>query len=158
VIQRNRLADHRPGAAVVEFAFLLPFILILLLGLWEMGRAAQVNQMLYNAAREGARQASTGLITDSAVQQVVLNYLQNAGLPTQDVVVTVQDLTSPGTDATVATWMDQLQVTVSIPFKDVAWSSLRLVTTPTTQLTAQVLWNSLRDQGYPTSISAPAGY
>jgi hypothetical protein len=126
--------------------------------MWEEGRAIQVNQILYNAVREGARQASTGLISNSAVQQVVLNYLQNAGLPTQDVTVTVQDLTSPGTDATTAAWMDQFQVTASIPYKDVAWTNLLQAMTPTSQLTAQAVWNSMKDQNYPTSISTPAGF
>jgi Flp pilus assembly protein TadG len=75
VLLSNRLAYHRRGVAAVEFAFVLPFILILLLGMWEEGRAIQVNQILYNAAREGARQASTGVVTNSAAQQVVINYL-----------------------------------------------------------------------------------
>jgi hypothetical protein len=72
--------------------------------------------------------------------------------------VTVQDLTSPGTDATAAAWMDQLQVNVSIPYKDVAWTNLLQAMTSTSQLTAQVVWNSLRDQNYPSSINSPAGY
>src|SRR5437870_8740236 len=109
------LRIHRPhgrrATAVIEFALLLPFILILLVGIWEVGRLIEVNQLLYNAAREGCRQASTGTINNTAVEQVVVNYLKNAGMPTQNLVVTVQDLTSPGTDVSAATWMDQLQVT-----------------------------------------------
>jgi Flp pilus assembly protein TadG len=141
----------------VEFAFLLIFMLFLLLGTWEVGRLIEVNQLLYNAAREGCRKAVTGLDSNSTVQQVVTNYLSNAGLPTQNVVVTVQDVTSPGTDASNASWMDQMQVTVTIPCKDVAWSTLYLVTNPSRKMTVQATWNCMKDQNYPTSITAPAG-
>lgn len=153
----HRRTHDRWGTAAVEFALLLPFILILLLGLWEVGRLIEVNQLLYNAAREGCRQASTGLINNAAVQQVVVNYLKNAGLPTLNVVVDVQDATKPGTDVSNATWMDQLQVTVTIPCADVLWSTLDLVTTATSKLTVQAAWNSMKDQSYPTTITAPPG-
>jgi Flp pilus assembly protein TadG len=157
VIHSNR-RTRRPGTAAVEFAFLLPFILILLLGLWEVGRLIEVNQLMYNAAREGCRQASTGLINNTAVQQVVVNYLKNAGLPTQNVVVNVQDLTNPGTDAMNAAWMDQFQITVTIPCEDVLWSTIDLVTNGSSQMTVQATWNSMKDQTFPNSTTAPPGY
>ncbi|HLJ94738.1 MAG TPA: TadE/TadG family type IV pilus assembly protein [Gemmataceae bacterium] len=157
MILLNRKVRRRRGTAAVEFGFLLPFILILLLGLWEVGRLIEVNQLLYNAAREGCRQASTGLINNNAVQQVVINYLKNAGLPTQNVSVTVQDLTNPGTDVSNATWMDQLQVIVTIPCDDVTWSSIDLTTNSTSKLTVQAIWNSMKDQTYPTTINPPPG-
>ena len=76
---------HRQGrraVAAVEFAMILPVILTLLLGIWEVGRMIEIQQILYNAAREGGRQASTGQLTDAQVQTVVIQYLQTAGLPT----------------------------------------------------------------------------
>ena len=98
---------------------MLPMAVILLLGTWELGRMSEVQQILNNAVREvAARQASAGQMTNSQVQSVVTNYVNNAGLPTTNVVVTVQDLTSPGTDVSVASQSDQLQVTVSILFTD----------------------------------------
>ena len=133
-------------------------ILILLLGLWEVGRLIEVNQILYNAAREGCRQASTGTMNNTAVQQVVTNYIKNAGLPTQNVTVTVQDLTNAGTDVSQATWMDQLQITITMPCEDVLWSTTDLVTTANSKFTIQAMWNSMKDQTYPNSINAPAGY
>jgi Flp pilus assembly protein TadG len=158
VILCNRRARGRRGTAAVEFAFLLPFILMLLLGLWEVGRLIEVNQLLYNAAREGCRQASTALVNNTAVQQVVVNYLKNAGLPTQNLVVNVQDLTNPGTDAMNAAWMDQFQITVTIPCEDVLWTTLDQVTTATSKMTVQATWNSMKDQSYPGSINPPPGY
>ena len=38
----------------VEAAFVLPLALIFLFGTWEVGRIIELNQILYNAAREGA--------------------------------------------------------------------------------------------------------
>src|SRR5581483_10800058 len=117
----TRIRRPRAGVAAIEMAFVMSFILPpLLLGTWEVGRMINVKQMLGNAAREGARQASAGQINNTQVQQVVVNYLKNAGIPTTNVVATVSDLSNPGTDATKAVQFDQLQVTVTIPFKDVA--------------------------------------
>ncbi len=93
----------------------------------------------------------------SQVQQVVTDYLKDAGLPTTNSVVTVQDLTNPSTDPTLATEFDNLQVTVTIPFKDVRWSSALLVTSNSTILKATANWFSENGSAYPTSISAPAG-
>src|SRR5689334_20071830 len=86
----------RQGVAAVEFAVVLPFLLLLLAGIWEVGAMVEVQQILSNAAHVGGRQASTGLNTNAQVQQAVLQYLQNAGLPTQNVTVTVTDVTSGG--------------------------------------------------------------
>ena len=63
--------------------------LILMLGTWEVGHMVEVEQILNNAVREGGRCASTGLNTNSEVQQTVLNYLQNSGLPSTSATVTV---------------------------------------------------------------------
>ena len=51
---RNRLRDER-GATAVEFAFIVPLLLILVLGIVEFGHAFQVQGTLSAAAREGVR-------------------------------------------------------------------------------------------------------
>ncbi|WP_458115440.1 TadE/TadG family type IV pilus assembly protein [Arthrobacter sp. D2-10] len=47
--------DRERGAAAVEFAILLPVLLLLLLGIMELGRAYNVQMTLTNSAREGVR-------------------------------------------------------------------------------------------------------
>lgn len=47
---------HRRGAAIVEFAVVLPLLITLLLGVIEYGWLFMVRQSLQNAAREGCRQ------------------------------------------------------------------------------------------------------
>lgn len=46
------------GAAAVEFAILLPVLLLILIGIMEFGRAFNVQITASNAAREGARYAA----------------------------------------------------------------------------------------------------
>jgi len=47
--------DRERGAAAVEFALVLPVLLLLVLGMLEFSRAYNVQISLTNAAREGAR-------------------------------------------------------------------------------------------------------
>ena len=148
----------RKGLAAVELAFVIPLLLTFLLGIWEVGRMIDINQILSNAAREGARQSSAGLKTDSQVQQVVLNYLTNSGIPTTHAIVTISNLTSPGTDSAAAAQLDQMQVNVSIPFSDVRWILLNFVTNSSTKINAQASWYSVKDQQFPTSVTVPPGY
>jgi Flp pilus assembly protein TadG len=148
---------RRRGTAAVEMAFVTPLIVTLLLGTWEMGRYVEVQQIISDAAREGGRQASSGQMTNSQIITAVTNYVSFAGLPTADLVVTVNDLTNPGTDASLATALDQLQVTVSLPFKDVRWTPLKLVTTDSTNVTATVVWYSSIPLSYPNNVTSPVG-
>ena len=51
---RKRLRDER-GATAVEFAFIVPLLIVLVLGIAEFGHAFQVQGTLSAAAREGVR-------------------------------------------------------------------------------------------------------
>jgi Flp pilus assembly protein TadG len=51
----------RRGAAAVEFAVVMTFVLVpFMCGVWEVGRLVQVQQIVSNSAREGARLAAQG--------------------------------------------------------------------------------------------------
>jgi Flp pilus assembly protein TadG len=52
--------NRRRGVAAVEFGLCLPVIVVLLLGILEVGRITQVSNVLWNGARESARDASLG--------------------------------------------------------------------------------------------------
>jgi Flp pilus assembly protein TadG len=164
---------RRRGAAAVELAVVAPVILVLLTGIWEVGRMVEVQQMLSNAAREGARQAATGQLTNSKVENVVVQYLQVAGIPTTNSNTTgnngiqaitgnpevqmVTDLTNPGYDVSNAQYLDQIQVTVQIPFQDVRWSLLSLITSQSTTMNATVTWYTMVDKPYPIPPDPPPG-
>lgn len=51
--------DQR-GAALAEFALILPILIVIVFGLWELGRVFDHWLVVTNAAREGARYAAAG--------------------------------------------------------------------------------------------------
>lgn len=71
----TRRSIHRRarGQGLVEFALVLPIFLILLMGVFDLGRAVFAYNSVTNAAREGARLAivnqDTSLITERALAQ-----------------------------------------------------------------------------------------
>lgn len=150
----------RRTVAAVELAVCLPVILTLLLGIWEVGRLIEIQQMVANAAREAGRQASTGQLTNAQVQDLVNDYLNKAGLTTTNVVttITVTDPTGVAvSDVSASTYLDTIQITVSIPYSDVRWTLISLVTTPGQHISATVQWISMVDKPYPSSPEPPAG-
>jgi Flp pilus assembly protein TadG len=56
----GRLRRRRKGQATVEFALVLPLVLLLLVGMLEFARAWNLHQTLTDAVREGARRAVLG--------------------------------------------------------------------------------------------------
>ncbi len=154
---RRRYRRNRRGTATVEFAVVLPLIATVLLGAWEVGRMIEVQGVLYNAASVGGRTASIGLNSATQVQTAVTNYLTLAGVPAQNATVTVSDLTNPNTDPTAASPLDQLQVSVSIPYSAVRWSTTSMFVPSTATLRATVTWCSANPYSYPTSITVPPG-
>jgi Flp pilus assembly protein TadG len=51
--------EREHGATIVEFAFLLPILIILIFGIVEFGRLGFAFTEVWSAAREGARYATT---------------------------------------------------------------------------------------------------
>jgi len=64
--------------AAVECGICLPLIVLILAGLWEVGRITEVQQVMWNSAREASRDASLGADNLQAVATNLLNYLQGA--------------------------------------------------------------------------------
>ncbi|HSJ24325.1 MAG TPA: TadE family protein [Longimicrobiales bacterium] len=76
------LRGDRPGAAAVEFALVLPLLIVMLFGIIEFGRAWHRQQVITDAAREGARWAVVrdGLDKDATVTTAIQNRLTVTGL------------------------------------------------------------------------------
>jgi Flp pilus assembly protein TadG len=68
------------GAALLEAAITVPIILLISVGIFEFGRAYQTQQVLVNAAREGARIAVIEGTTDGEVRARVNSYVTGGGL------------------------------------------------------------------------------
>ena len=58
------------GSAAVEFALLLPVVVMLVVAVFEVGVLVQTQLMLTNAAREGARAAAVAVAATDAVSAV----------------------------------------------------------------------------------------
>lgn len=69
-------AKRRGGAALIEFALIIPVLLALVIGIMEFGWLVKNNLTVANAAREGARVASLGKPTTE-----VLTRIQNSTKP-----------------------------------------------------------------------------
>ena len=67
---RSRLTSER-GQALLEFAFLLPILLVFLLSLVDFGIALDRREVIQHAVREGARQGSVGLSEPEIIDVVV---------------------------------------------------------------------------------------
>jgi Flp pilus assembly protein TadG len=82
---RRRATNTRPGwssergAQVIEFAIVLPILLVVFAGIVDFGLIFNRYEVVVNAAREGARVGSLPNYTLAEVQTRVNNYL-NAGL------------------------------------------------------------------------------
>jgi Flp pilus assembly protein TadG len=77
----------RRGQAVVEFALVLPLVLIMVISVFEFARAWNIQQVLTDAAREGARVAVVGhgfgkspTTVEAEVNAVVDNAVSVAGI------------------------------------------------------------------------------
>lgn len=58
--KHRRLFGDRQGQATVEFALVLPLLLVILLGIFEMGNVLGSQMVIDNLAREGARNGAVG--------------------------------------------------------------------------------------------------
>ena len=54
-MQTRMITKNQKGAAIVEFAIVLPLILMFLFGILEFGLLMYNKAMITNASREGAR-------------------------------------------------------------------------------------------------------
>ncbi|MDI7258527.1 MAG: TadE/TadG family type IV pilus assembly protein [Thermodesulfobacteriota bacterium] len=68
------------GIALVEFAIVLPLLLLILMGIIEFSLVLYDKAILTNASREGARRgivSKSPRVTDAEIRTVVKNYCQN---------------------------------------------------------------------------------
>jgi Flp pilus assembly protein TadG len=167
MIHRTNNRRRRTGVAAVEFAFVVTFIMApVLIGLWEVGRLVDVQQLVDNAAREGARQAAIGELLDPTtatirnisaadITNIVTKYLTNNGITTTGLTVTFTDLTNSSvTDPYQAAQLDQLQVTVQLPFDNVRYALLGKVTN-VINVQASSTWYCMRDSNVTVSTTLP---
>lgn len=102
------------GAAIVEFAVVLPVIVLLLMGSLELGRAVMVRHVLEETARAGCRVAVFENGTKQDVIDIVDAAMTAAGIDTY--TLTVNPDPPENLDA-----FEPVTVTVSVAYTDVSW-------------------------------------
>lgn len=132
--QRNaRHPQARRAAVAVEFAIMAPMLLSIVVGMIEVNRAYDAQNLLQTAAREGARFASMdrtdmmqeGESTNAKLINDVTNFLKSAGLPGDSLEVQVLshedptqafDLDNPDND------LGLFIVEINMMFSDVSYT------------------------------------
>lgn len=93
------------GAAAVEFALVLPILVLILFGMIEFGGAYHAQLMVTGAAREAAREMAVGGDTAAATSRAVEAAV---GIPAADLDVAVAPAAcAAGTDVTVTVSYDR---------------------------------------------------
>jgi Flp pilus assembly protein TadG len=106
---KNGLCGER-GATAVEFAFIVPLLIVLVLGIAEFGRAFQVSGQLSAAAREGVRVMA--LQNDPAAAR---NAVRSAAPALEPAVTNAQITITPASCPATGTTSTTVRVTVTYP-------------------------------------------
>jgi len=120
------------GGSAVEFALLLPVLIMILFGIIEFGLALYQQAVLTNASREGARLGivqSIPAITTAQINATIDTYLTNAGITPGNVTRAIAAGGVTGTPVSVA---------LTLPYTFVVLPGLTSVA-PTLNLSAQTV-------------------
>ncbi|MBX3420811.1 MAG: pilus assembly protein [Pirellulaceae bacterium] len=110
----RRKTQRRRGAATVEFAVIAPLMMVLTMGMIEVGRMVMVKQIMVNASREGARLGALPGVSNSEVVARVQQEL--AGSNVSGVQVNVNPI-----GLAVAAAGTPVTVSLSVPSSSVSW-------------------------------------
>lgn len=122
------LAKHIRGQSLVEFALVIPILLLLMVGIMEFSRAWMTQNILTSAAREGAR---VGAVSGQAAgEAAAVNVLHSANINAAGVNVATSPPGPPYGDVTATVRYD---FPVSVPGFLPGWSAatIRLASSTT---------------------------
>lgn len=124
----RRLLFGERGAAAVEFAIILPLLILILFGIIEFGLLLYNKQMITNASREGARAGIVARIprlSDAEIATIVNSYcagnMVNFGAGTPVVTVTRTDTNG---DGSATGFGDDLSVQVTFNYSFLVLTNL----------------------------------
>lgn len=117
---RGRAPNGRgtAGQALAEFVLVAPILLLLVFGIVEFGLAFRTNQIVTNAAREGARAAVVPSGNDETViRELVRNRLTGSGLDPEPAIITFVCDGEEGLCSSAGRTGTESEVTVQYPFR-----------------------------------------
>jgi Flp pilus assembly protein TadG len=110
---RKLFLKYGDGQAIIEFAVLLPILLLVLFGITEFGRAIMVKNVLHTAAREGARLA---VVSDSTSAHGRVLEVLNAASVAPKQIISQFSIPDKKVEVTVTTDFDILSGGILDPF------------------------------------------
>lgn len=131
--RRSKRAHDRRGAVAVEFAVVAPVLLAITLGMIELTKVFDAQNLLETAAREGARFAAMdkeGLLqpgesSNSKVVSDIKSFLESNGIDGDDVTVEIKDHDNPASDFDLddpANELKLFEVQVSVDYSSVSFT------------------------------------
>src|SRR4051812_21383215 len=112
---RTRLRNER-GASAVEFAFIVPLLILLVLGIAEFGHAFQVQGTLSAAAREGVREMA--LQNDPVKARDVVRQAApslNPGITNDQIKIKIEGDTAQTCPTTAVGGSKSVRLTITYP-------------------------------------------
>jgi len=135
---QQRKQGTREGVAAVEAAVVLPMLLILVLGLIEIGTAMRASTIMQSAVREAGRMANLkwdnhvgpGDTPNAKIERDLRNFVTASGLPGDSLVVDIVhadggsvgqsfDLSDPENE------LELVQVKVTLPYESISLFPVR---------------------------------
>lgn len=99
-LTRNRLR-REDGQSVVEFAFILPFLVLLLVAIWQFGLAFRNYLAITDAVRVGARKAAVSRTATGGPCQAARDAIQATVSTTEWSVISTRITCTPSTPGAV---------------------------------------------------------
>ena len=109
----QRIAKRAHGQAMVEFALVIPVMLLLVFGVVEFGRAYYTYSALTNAARKGARYGSLHPTDTAGIQNRAIQTATGVSLTAGEITVVCSPSCAGG---------NPLRVQIAHPFRPVVAS------------------------------------
>lgn len=121
----------RRGAASLEFAILILWLLVTILAMIEFGRAMMVRQILVNATREAARRAAVPGASDLDIANILSTYESGGHMSgTWTPTTYVNGVANAGLSS--ANSHDEITIAVQVNYEDVSWGIMRYLSSGTT--------------------------
>ncbi|MBA3498415.1 MAG: pilus assembly protein [Gemmatimonadales bacterium] len=123
--QLQQSPRHRRGQALVEFALVMPLLLLFLVGIIEFGRGWNSHQVITDAAREAARKCviADSKVTQDTVVNVAKSAMAAAGINTAPASVSVTGFARPNPTGLPCTVAIQLPYTFTFLGPMMSWTT-----------------------------------
>lgn len=131
----------RRGAAAVEAAVCLPFLVMVIMGTIEMGMALRVKTVLQSAVRESGRLSNIdyrgilqpGDTPNAKIERDLRNYVTASGFPGDKLIIELVKDDSPTQTFDLLDETNELKflrINVAMPYAEVGYMTSRWIPTP----------------------------